>query len=180
MDRSHPIRTEVRHLVNRWLAGEALRHQALLAAALRPEVQREAARLLHSHRRTRANMELRRMLAPYAHAFVELGDRLLVALSLRPFSEPLLAAPSGRDNQGGVAMWAVSFGLHRDRNVVVGSGLWAFAATTHAVEQLTVAAGSASADMLSIVLVGSSRTRLVPGEKPRVYTPRGYFDEPPL
>jgi len=41
-------------------------------------------------------------------------------------------------------------------------------------------AGSASADMLSIVLVGSSRTRLVPGEKPRVYTPRGYFDEPPL
>ncbi|MGE3944116.1 MAG: precorrin-3B C(17)-methyltransferase [Alphaproteobacteria bacterium] len=34
----------------------------------------------------------------------------------------------------------------------------------------------AEADMLSIVLVGSSRTRLVPGEKPRVYTPRGYFD----
>ena len=33
-------------------------------------------------------------------------------------------------------------------------------------------------DMLSIVLVGSSRTRLVPGETPRVYTPRGYFDEP--
>ena len=34
--------------------------------------------------------------------------------------------------------------------------------------------------MLSIVLVGSSRTRLVPGEKPRLYTPRGYFDEPPV
>ena len=31
--------------------------------------------------------------------------------------------------------------------------------------------------MLSIVLVGSSRTRLVPGEPPRLYTPRGYFDE---
>ena len=38
-------------------------------------------------------------------------------------------------------------------------------------------AGSDCVDMLSIVLVGSSRTRLVPGEKPRVYTPRGYFDE---
>ncbi len=38
----------------------------------------------------------------------------------------------------------------------------------------------ADVDMLSIVLVGSSRTRLVPGETPRVYTPRGYFDEPGL
>jgi cobalt-precorrin 5A hydrolase/precorrin-3B C17-methyltransferase len=37
-------------------------------------------------------------------------------------------------------------------------------------------AESGSVDMLSIVLVGSSRTRLVPGERPRVYTPRGYFE----
>jgi cobalt-precorrin 5A hydrolase / precorrin-3B C17-methyltransferase len=33
-----------------------------------------------------------------------------------------------------------------------------------------------SVDMLSIVLVGGSRTRLVPGAKPWLYTPRGYFD----
>jgi cobalt-precorrin 5A hydrolase/precorrin-3B C17-methyltransferase len=35
-------------------------------------------------------------------------------------------------------------------------------------------------DMLTIVLVGSSRTRLVSGGKSRVYTPRGYFDKPGL
>lgn len=34
------------------------------------------------------------------------------------------------------------------------------------------------ADMLSLVIVGSSRTRLIPGEPPRVYTPRGYFPQP--
>ena len=33
----------------------------------------------------------------------------------------------------------------------------------------------AEADMLSLVLVGSRRTRLVPGRPPRLYTPRGYF-----
>jgi cobalt-precorrin 5A hydrolase/precorrin-3B C17-methyltransferase len=31
-------------------------------------------------------------------------------------------------------------------------------------------------DMLSIVLVGSSRTRLIAGDPPRLYAPRGYFD----
>ncbi len=34
----------------------------------------------------------------------------------------------------------------------------------------------AEVDMLSIVLVGNSRTRLILGEPPRIYTPRGYFD----
>ena len=32
-------------------------------------------------------------------------------------------------------------------------------------------------DMLSLVLIGSSRTRILTGEVPRLYTPRGYFDE---
>jgi cobalt-precorrin 5A hydrolase/precorrin-3B C17-methyltransferase len=32
------------------------------------------------------------------------------------------------------------------------------------------------ADMLSLVLVGSSRTRVGTGDPPRLYTPRGYFD----
>jgi len=35
---------------------------------------------------------------------------------------------------------------------------------------------AAAADMLSLVLVGSCRTRLVAGNPPRLYTPRGYFD----
>ena len=37
----------------------------------------------------------------------------------------------------------------------------------------------ADADMLCLVLVGSRRTRLLPGEPPRLYTPRGYFADPP-
>jgi cobalt-precorrin 5A hydrolase/precorrin-3B C17-methyltransferase len=32
----------------------------------------------------------------------------------------------------------------------------------------------AEADMLSLVLIGSRRTRLIPGRPPRLYTPRGY------
>jgi cobalt-precorrin 5A hydrolase/precorrin-3B C17-methyltransferase len=33
----------------------------------------------------------------------------------------------------------------------------------------------ADIDMLSLVLVGNSQTRLIPGDPPRLYTPRGYF-----
>jgi cobalt-precorrin 5A hydrolase/precorrin-3B C17-methyltransferase len=32
-------------------------------------------------------------------------------------------------------------------------------------------------DMLTIVLVGNSQTRLIPGREPRIYTPRGYIHE---
>ena len=34
-------------------------------------------------------------------------------------------------------------------------------------------------DMRTIVLVGSSRTRRIDGDPPRLYTPRGYFDHAP-
>ncbi len=34
----------------------------------------------------------------------------------------------------------------------------------------------AAADMLSLILIGSRQTRLLAGDKPRLYTPRGYFD----
>jgi cobalt-precorrin 5A hydrolase/precorrin-3B C17-methyltransferase len=34
----------------------------------------------------------------------------------------------------------------------------------------------ADIDMLTIVLVGNSRTRRIDGDSPRLYTPRGYFD----
>ena len=30
-------------------------------------------------------------------------------------------------------------------------------------------------DMLSLVIVGNSATRVIDGEPPRLYTPRGYF-----
>jgi cobalt-precorrin 5A hydrolase/precorrin-3B C17-methyltransferase len=44
-----------------------------------------------------------------------------------------------------------------------------------------LAAGAGDVDMLSLVLVGSRRTRLLAGQPPRLYTPRGYFapDETP-
>jgi cobalt-precorrin 5A hydrolase / precorrin-3B C17-methyltransferase len=37
----------------------------------------------------------------------------------------------------------------------------------------------ADADMLSLVLVGSRQTRLIAGDPPRLYTPRGYFTRDP-
>jgi cobalt-precorrin 5A hydrolase/precorrin-3B C17-methyltransferase len=43
------------------------------------------------------------------------------------------------------------------------------------VIQLSELAG-AEIDMLTVVLVGSSRTRRIDGDPPRLYTPRGYFD----
>jgi cobalt-precorrin 5A hydrolase/precorrin-3B C17-methyltransferase len=36
---------------------------------------------------------------------------------------------------------------------------------------------AAEADMLSLILVGNRHTRLIFGDPPRLYTPRGYFDE---
>jgi cobalt-precorrin 5A hydrolase/precorrin-3B C17-methyltransferase len=36
----------------------------------------------------------------------------------------------------------------------------------------------ADADMLSLVLVGNRQTRIIRGDPPRLYTPRGYFDPP--
>jgi cobalt-precorrin 5A hydrolase / cobalt-factor III methyltransferase / precorrin-3B C17-methyltransferase len=48
------------------------------------------------------------------------------------------------------------------------------AGETQQILRLDELAGAA-ADMLSLVLIGSSQTRLIPGETPRLYTPRGYF-----
>jgi cobalt-precorrin 5A hydrolase/precorrin-3B C17-methyltransferase len=33
----------------------------------------------------------------------------------------------------------------------------------------------AEPDMLSLVLIGNRQTRIIPGDPPRLYTPRGYF-----
>jgi len=49
------------------------------------------------------------------------------------------------------------------------------AGETQEILRLDELAGAA-ADMLSLILVGSSQTRLLAGETPRLYTPRGYFD----
>jgi cobalt-precorrin 5A hydrolase/precorrin-3B C17-methyltransferase len=49
------------------------------------------------------------------------------------------------------------------------------AGETQEILRLDELAGAA-ADMLSLILVGSSQTRLLAGETPRIYTPRGYFD----
>jgi cobalt-precorrin 5A hydrolase / cobalt-factor III methyltransferase / precorrin-3B C17-methyltransferase len=49
------------------------------------------------------------------------------------------------------------------------------AGESHHILRLDELAG-AQADMLSLILVGSSRTRVLAGDTPRLYTPRGYFD----
>ena len=43
-----------------------------------------------------------------------------------------------------------------------------------ALSNLTVA----TVDMLTIVIVGNSSSRVVPGDPPRLYTPRGYAQKP--
>jgi len=48
------------------------------------------------------------------------------------------------------------------------------AGETQQILRLDELAGAA-ADMLSLILIGSSQTRLIAGETPRLYTPRGYF-----
>ena len=48
------------------------------------------------------------------------------------------------------------------------------AGETQQILRLDALAGAA-ADMLSLVLIGSSQTRIIAGETPRLYTPRGYF-----
>jgi len=49
------------------------------------------------------------------------------------------------------------------------------AGESHRILRLDELAG-ADADMLSLILIGSSRTRILAGDTPRLYTPRGYFD----
>jgi cobalt-precorrin 5A hydrolase/precorrin-3B C17-methyltransferase len=49
--------------------------------------------------------------------------------------------------------------------------------TTHILPLAALA--EAEADMLSLVLVGNRRTRLIAGPPPRLYTPRGYGDRQP-
>ena len=49
------------------------------------------------------------------------------------------------------------------------------AGESHRIVRLDELAG-AEVDMLSLVLVGSSQTRLLAGETALLYTPRGYFD----
>jgi cobalt-precorrin 5A hydrolase/precorrin-3B C17-methyltransferase len=51
------------------------------------------------------------------------------------------------------------------------------AGETMQIARLDQLGESAAVDMLTVVLIGSSGTRLTAGEPPRVYTPRGYFDE---
>jgi cobalt-precorrin 5A hydrolase/precorrin-3B C17-methyltransferase len=48
------------------------------------------------------------------------------------------------------------------------------AGETQQILRLDELAGAA-ADMLSLILIGSRHTRLVAGDPPRLYTPRGYF-----
>ncbi|MBV9018030.1 MAG: precorrin-3B C(17)-methyltransferase [Alphaproteobacteria bacterium] len=46
---------------------------------------------------------------------------------------------------------------------------------THRVVRLDEL-GAAHADMLSLVLIGNRQTRVIAGDPPRIYTPRGYFE----
>jgi cobalt-precorrin 5A hydrolase / cobalt-factor III methyltransferase / precorrin-3B C17-methyltransferase len=59
--------------------------------------------------------------------------------------------------------------------VLIGRNLGRDGEQTRMIALCDLAAASGEVDMLSLVLVGSSTTRIVDGDPPRLYTPRGYF-----
>jgi cobalt-precorrin 5A hydrolase / precorrin-3B C17-methyltransferase len=69
--------------------------------------------------------------------------------------------------------------LHRHRlpetPVFIGRNLGRPGEETRLIPLRDLAAASAEIDMLTLVLVGSSTTRIVGGNPPKLYTPRGYF-----
>jgi cobalt-precorrin 5A hydrolase/precorrin-3B C17-methyltransferase len=58
--------------------------------------------------------------------------------------------------------------------VFIGRNLGRDGEETRVIPLAELAAASADIDMLSIVVVGSSTTRVLDGDPPRIYTPRGY------
>jgi len=63
--------------------------------------------------------------------------------------------------------------------VFIGRNLGRDGEETRIIPLSELAAASAEIDMLSLVLVGSSATRVLDADPPRLYTPRGYFADDP-
>jgi cobalt-precorrin 5A hydrolase/precorrin-3B C17-methyltransferase len=128
--------------------------------------------------------------APLGHDFcvISLSDLLTPWDRIRARIEAAASAdfvialynPRSARRPGHLAAAAAILLAHRppETPVVIARNLGR-AGETQRMLRLDEVAG-ADADMLSLVLIGSRQTRLLAGDQPRLYTPRGYFpDETP-
>jgi len=127
--------------------------------------------------------------APLGHDFcaISLSDLLTPWTAIRARIEAAAAAdfvialynPRSAKRPTRLAEAAAILLAHRapETPVVIARNLGRPGETQHLLRLRELA--DAEADMLSLVLVGSSRTRLGAGDPPRLYTPRGYFDDTP-
>ena len=127
--------------------------------------------------------------APLGHDFcaISLSDLLTLWPAIRGRLEAAAAAdfvvalynPRSARRQQGLAEAAQILLAHRSpiTPVLIARNLGR-AGETSLVTTLDALA-QAEVDMLTIVIVGSSTTRVLAGEPPRLYTPRGYGDFAP-
>jgi cobalt-precorrin 5A hydrolase/precorrin-3B C17-methyltransferase len=128
--------------------------------------------------------------APLGHDFcvISLSDLLTPWERIRPRIEAAARAdlvialynPRSARRPGHLAEAAQILLAHRppETPCVIARNLGR-AGETHRILRLDELS-QAAADMLSLILIGSRQTRLIAGDPPRLYTPRGYFDgEPP-
>ncbi|HEY8873776.1 MAG TPA: precorrin-3B C(17)-methyltransferase [Stellaceae bacterium] len=130
--------------------------------------------------------------APLGHDFcvVSLSDLLTPWEVIRARIEAAARAdfvvalynPRSARRPGRLAEAARVIAAHRppETPVVIARNLGRAGETQRILRLDELPEAAAAADMLSLVLVGSSRTRLLPGDKPRLYTPRGYFPDETL
>jgi cobalt-precorrin 5A hydrolase/precorrin-3B C17-methyltransferase len=124
--------------------------------------------------------------APLGHDFcaISLSDLLTPWAAIRVRIEAAAAAdfvialynPRSERRPMRLAETAAILLAHRapETPVVIARNLGRPGETQHVIRLDKLA--EAAADMLSLVLVGNSQTRIGAGDPPRLYTPRGYFD----
>ena len=122
--------------------------------------------------------------APLGHDFcaISLSDLLTPWPAIRARLEAAASGdfvvalynPRSARRQQGLAEAAAILATHRppDTPILIARNLGRAGETWRVATLATLA--EAEIDMLTIIIVGSSTTRLIPGDPPRLYTPRGY------
>ena len=140
-------------------------------------------------RRFRLQAAAARAGAPLGHDFcaISLSDLLTPWPAIRARLEMAAAAdfvvalfnPRSARRAGQLAEAAEILLRHRSPHtpVFIGRNLGRGDETTRITELSDLAGDNAEIDMLSVVMVGNSTSRVLDGYPPRLYTPRGYFPD---
>ncbi len=127
--------------------------------------------------------------APLGHDFcaISLSDRLTpwpairTRLEMAARGDFVVALYNPRSTRRAAQLAEAAAILLRHRPpqtpVFIGRNLGRGGEETRVVPLSELAAASPNIDMLSLVLVGSTTTRVLDGDPPRLYTPRGYFSD---